>query len=152
MRHARLARTLVQTFGTVAISGALTLALAAAPQEHQHEAGAHRHPDAAKVKNPVPADATSIAAGKAIYDKNCANCHGETGKGDGKMGEELNPKPSNLTDAEWKHGSTDGEIYKVIHEGSAKTGMKAYGRKLTDHQIWDVINYIRSIGPKAATR
>ena len=26
------------------------------------------------------------------------------------MGEELNPKPADLTDAEWKHGSTDGEI------------------------------------------
>ncbi|SRR5579871_489681 len=147
MRHVRLHQTLVQALVTSACCGALTLALAAAPQD-QHEAGAHHHPEAAKVKNPVPADATSVAAGKDIYAKNCASCHGDTGKGDGRMGEELNPKPPNLTDAEWKHGSTDGEIYKVIHDGSPKTGMKAFGRKLTDHQIWDVINYIRSIGPK----
>ncbi len=146
MRHARLRHALL----TAAVSTTLTLALSAAPQ-HQHEAGAHRHPDAAKVQNPVAPDATSISAGKAIYDKNCANCHGESGKGDGRMGEELNPKPSNLTDADWKHGSTDGEIFKVIHDGSAKTGMKPYGRKLTEHQIWDVVNYIRSIGPKKGT-
>jgi len=147
MRRARLQQTLVQGFVTTACCGVLTLALSAASQ-HEHSAGAHRHPDAAKVKNPVPADATSIAAGKDIYDKNCATCHGDSGKGDGRMGEELNPKPSDLTDADWKHGSTDGEIYKVIHDGTVKTGMKAFGRKLTDHQIWDVINYIRSIGPK----
>ena len=28
--------------------------------------------------------------------------------------------------------------------------MKAYGRKLTNHQVWDVVNYIRSIGPPRA--
>ena len=33
------------------------------------------------------------------------------------MGEELTPKPSNLTDADWKHGSTDGEIFTVIRDG-----------------------------------
>ena len=137
-------------FLTTACGAALTLALSVSAAQEQHEAGAHHHPEAAKVKNPVPADATSIAAGTAIYAKNCASCHGESGKGDGKMGEELNPKPSNLTDAEWKHGSTDGEIFKVIHDGSAKTGMKPYGRKLSEHEIWDVVNYLRSIGPAAS--
>ena len=144
MRHPRFRHALA----TAAYSSALTLALSAAPQ-HQHDAGAHRHPDAAKVKNPVTADATSIAAGKEVYAKNCANCHGESAKGDGRMGEQLDPKPPDLTDADWKHGSTDGEIFKVIHDGAAKTGMKPYGRKLTEHQIWDVVNYLRSIGPAA---
>ena len=135
---------------TTAFCGGLTLALAAygsAQQEHQHDAGAHHHPEAAKVKNPVQPTSESIAAGRAVYEKNCQSCHGDSGKGDGRMGEELNPKPSNLTDAEWKHGSSDGEIFKVIHDGSPKTGMKAFGRKLSEHEIWDVVNYIRSIGP-----
>ncbi len=101
----------------------------------------------AKPKNPIKADATSIAAGRVVYDKNCATCHGVTGLGDGRMGEELVPKPSNLVDADWKHGSSDGDIYTVIHNGAKRTGMKAYGRKLTTRQIWDVVNYVRSIGP-----
>jgi mono/diheme cytochrome c family protein len=119
-------------------------------QEHQHPAtgGAHRHPEAAKLKNPVAADATSIAAGQQLYEKHCSSCHGETGKGDGMMGEELDPKPSNLTDAEWKHGSSDGEIFTVIRDGVKGTGMKSFSRKMTVHQMWDVINYLRSIGPK----
>lgn len=125
------------------------IALAATlSMQAQHPAGgAHHHPEAAKQKNPVAADATSIAAGKTIYDKNCANCHGKTGLGDGMMGAELNPKPSNLTDADWKHGETDGELFLVIKDGAKGTGMKSFNSKLTEHQIWDVVNYIRSLGP-----
>jgi mono/diheme cytochrome c family protein len=102
---------------------------------------------AARTKNPVPATTASIQTGHAVYDKLCASCHGETGKGDGAMGEELNPRPADLTDSEWKHGSTDGEIYALIRAGVKGTGMKAYGRKLTTHQVWELVNYIRSIGP-----
>jgi mono/diheme cytochrome c family protein len=128
-----------------------TVALGArAPQAHQHpvEGGAHHHPAAAKLKNPVPVSAASIAAGEALYQKHCAGCHGDTGKGDGAMGTELDPKPSNLADADWKHGSTDGEIFTVIRDGVKSSGMKPYGRKLTTHQLWDVVNYVRSLGPR----
>ena len=137
-----------------ALVPALAIAAMAAlsAQQHEHQAthpstGAHHHPQAAKMKNPVPADASSIAAGKEVYDAQCAGCHGDTGKGDGAMGADLDPKPPDLTDAAWKHGSTDGELYLVIHDGAKGTGMKAFRKKLTAHQIWDVVNYIRSIGP-----
>ncbi len=132
------------------LCGGMSTALAARGlQEHQHPTtpGAHHHPEAARLKNPVASDAASIAAGKQAYDKQCASCHGDKGKGDGAMGEELNPKPPDLTDTDWKHGSTDGEIFTVVRDGVKNTGMKAFGRKLTAHQIWDVVNYLRSIGP-----
>lgn len=116
--------------------------------QHEHPAtGAHRHPAAEKLKNPVAADATSIAAGSKAYAKHCSECHGDTGKGDGMMGDDLDPKPPDLTDADWKHGSSDGEIFTVIQHGVKGTGMKAFARKLTAHQTWDVVNYIRSVGP-----
>jgi len=133
--------------GIIALS-AWTVSIAA--QDHaagQHDAGAHTHPEAAKVANPVKPTPDSIAAGKKIYDTQCVSCHGETGKGDGKMAAQVNPKPPDLTDAEWKHGSTDGEIFLVIKDGAKNTAMKPYNSKLTTHQIWDVVNYIRSIGP-----
>ena len=141
--------TIRDAFLILALTAAVAMALAAHdPQEHQHPTGgAHRHPQAAKLKNAVPPTAASIAAGKQLYDKQCAGCHGDTGKGDGAMGEELDPKPANLVDADWKHGSTDGEIFVVIRDGVKNGGMKAYARKLTAHQIWDVVNYLRSIGP-----
>ena len=116
IRHAAFVVALA-AYGTVAAG-------ARAPQEHQHpaEGGAHHHPAAARLKNPVPVSAASIAAGQALYQKQCAGCHGETGKGDGTMGAELNPKPSNLSDADWKHGSTDGEIFTVIRDGVKSPG------------------------------
>ncbi len=142
IRRAIFAAALI-AYGTAALG-------ARAPQAHQHppEGGAHHHPGAAKLKNAVPATAASIAAGLALYQKQCAGCHGDTGKGDGSMGAELTPKPSNLADADWKHGSTDGEIFTVIRDGVKATSMKPYTGKLTTHQIWDVVNYVRSIGLK----
>ena len=100
------------------------------------------------MKNPVAADATSIAAGQKVYEKSCASCHGPNGKGDGKMGAELNPKPSDLTDAEWKHGSSDGEIFAVLRDGVKNTGMRSFKSKMTEHEMWEVVNYVRSLGPK----
>ena len=138
---------------TLCVCGTVALA-ARAPQEHQHpaEGGAHHHPQASRLKNAVPSSAASIAAGQALYQKQCAGCHGDTGKGDGAMGEELTPKPSNLTDADWKHGATDGEIFTVIRDGVKSTGMKSYSRKMTTQQMWDVVNYLRSIGPKTGSQ
>ena len=133
--------------GIIALS-AWTVSLAA----QDHAAGAHTHPEAAKVANPVKATPDSIAAGKKTYDTQCVNCHGEAGKGDGKMAASITtgPKPSDLTDKEWKHGSSDGEIFTLIKEGSKGTGMRGYGTKLKDDDIWNVVNYLRTLGPKTA--
>jgi cbb3-type cytochrome c oxidase subunit III len=111
----------------------------------QHEAGEHHHPAAAAIKNPVSADAASIAAGKKIFSARCADCHGDTGAGDGMEGEGMDPPPANLADATWKHGSTDGEIFTVIKNGVKGTGMKSFGSKLTTTEIWNVVNYIHTL-------
>ena len=138
----------------LALSASGTVALVArTPQAHQHppEGGAHHHPQAARLKNAVPISPASIAAGQALYQKQCAECHGDTGKGDGALGDKLNPKPSNIADADWKHGATDGEMFTVLRDGVKSTGMKGYGLKLTTHQLWDVVNYVRSLGPKTGS-
>jgi mono/diheme cytochrome c family protein len=131
--------------------GTWTLGVAAQSHDHdqaqagQHESGAHRHSDAAKLKNPVKVSAESIAAGKQVFESQCVACHGATGKGDGKMAAELNPRPADLTDAEWRNGDTDGEIYTVIRDGAKGTGMRGFGSKLTADQIWNVVNYVRTL-------
>jgi len=101
-----------------------------------------------KMKNPVPASAESIAAGKALFQKNCRFCHGADAKGNGPMAPE-GTHPSDLTDAKWDRGSTDGEIFLVIREGAGpKFDMKGFKSKLSETDIWNIINYIRSLGPK----
>jgi cbb3-type cytochrome c oxidase subunit III len=105
-----------------------------------------RNPEAQKIKNPEPQNAESIEAGKKLYQRNCAACHGPNGKGDGGMALS-GGEPSDLTDDVWDHGSTDGEIFVVIRDG-VSADMLAYKTKLTEKQIWQIVNYIRSIGPK----
>lgn len=126
--------------------------IAAQDHDHaagQHDAGAHTHPEAAAIKNPIKATPDSIAAGKKIYETQCTNCHGATGKGDGKMAESITsgPKPSDLSDAQWKHGSSDGEIFTLIRDGSKGTGMRGYAARMKTDDIWNVVNYLRTLGP-----
>jgi mono/diheme cytochrome c family protein len=118
-----------------------------------HEAGAHQHADAAALKNPVKTSPASIAAGKKLYDTQCATCHGATGKGDGRMAVMMpEPKPSDLSDATWKHGSTDGEIFTLIRDGSKGTGMRGYAARMKTQDIWNVVNYLRTLAPKPNAR
>jgi cbb3-type cytochrome c oxidase subunit III len=106
------------------------------------------NPEAAKRNNPTPTSAESTAAGRRLYTQFCANCHGPTGKGDGSSAGP-GAAPPDLTDALWDYGSTDGEIYGVIHDGTSNE-MGAYGERIKDTDIWNLVNYIRTLGPKAA--
>jgi len=107
---------------------------------------AQGNPEAAKIKNPVAATPESIDAGKQVFRRYCASCHGTTAEGG--SGSDLIPAAPDLTDSEWKHGSTDGEIFVVVRDGVKGTGMKPFSKKMTTHQMWDVVNFLRSIGPK----
>ena len=99
-----------------------------------------------KMKNPVPATPESVAAGKALFQKNCRFCHGAEGKGNGPMAPE-GTHPSDLTDAKWDRGSTDGEIFLVIREGAGpKFDMKGFKSKLSEPDTWNIVNYVRSLG------
>lgn len=103
-------------------------------------------PEARALKNPEAATPESIAAGLELYQLNCQFCHGPKGLGDGQIAP---PDTPNLTDDQWKHGSTDGEIFTVIKKGSPSvTTMPAHEERLTDTEIWHLVNYLRSIGPK----
>jgi mono/diheme cytochrome c family protein len=132
-------------FATLAAAGSAALLLGISLSAQHHD-DAHRHPSAARLKNPNRATAESIAAGRVSYDKHCAECHGATGKGNGKKGEGLEQKPSNLTDEKWEHGSTDGEIFVVIRDGAgAKSEMKGFGTKISQKEMWDIVNFVRSL-------
>ena len=126
---------------------AFVVALATAGVGAQRRGG---DPKARAVKNPVAPTAASVTAGRQLYGKNCRHCHGIRGVGDGPLAPK-NPKPANLTDDKWDHGGSDGEIFAVIWNGApAKDSeMKPMKGTLTEKNVWEVVNYIRSIGPAA---
>jgi mono/diheme cytochrome c family protein len=105
---------------------------------------AAQNPEAAKVKNPVAATSESIAAGKQIYQRQCASCHGSTGEGG--PGNDLIPAAPSLVDDQWDHGSTDGEIFDNIKNGiGPEFNMVPFKDKLKDEETWHVVNYVRSL-------
>lgn len=105
-------------------------------------------PDPMKMKNPVAASAASVTAGAATYKKYCSFCHGPEAKGEGPLAPK-DSHPPNLTDAKWNHGDTDGELFALIQNGAGGTStMKGFKGKMPDTDMWNVINYLRSLGPK----
>jgi mono/diheme cytochrome c family protein len=108
---------------------------------------AQGNPEAAKVKNPVAASPESLAAGQQAYRRHCAPCHGVNGEGG--PGNDLIPAAPNLTDETWDHGSTYGEIFDNIKNGVAPDfNMVPFKDKLKDDEIWNLVNYLRSIARK----
>jgi mono/diheme cytochrome c family protein len=102
------------------------------------------------INNPVAPTPESLATGKRLYDRLCAECHGATGLGDGEKAKKLaaagEPKAPDLTDDKWDHGSTDGEIFVDIRDGlgSTMTGLKGKPG-IGPEEIWHLVNYVRSL-------
>src|SRR5688572_9258252 len=104
------------------------------------------NPEAAKLMNPVPATEASVAAGRRTYQRLCGRCHGAEGKGDGG-GAGAGGQPADLTDGTWDFGSSDGEIFSVISEGTS-ADMESYAERIEAPEIWHLVNFIRSIRRK----
>lgn len=100
---------------------------------------------AAENVNPVAADQESIAAGKAIYERECIVCHGIMGKGNGVtiIGQERRPSDLSMP-MMWEH--SDGALFWKITEG--RPPMASFKTLLTDYERWQVVNYIRTLAAR----
>lgn len=98
-------------------------------------------PEVKAEKNPVPADATSLAEASAIYGKHCVSCHGEKGNGKGKRAPRLSVAPSDFTDAHAMSQLTDGDLFWKI--GAGRRPMPSFGGRLSETQRWEMVRYIR---------
>lgn len=106
---------------------------------------AQGNPEAAALENPVAASPESIAAGQTSFNRYCASCHGRTAEGG--VGNDLIPDSPNLIDEGWDHGSADGNIFDAIKNGVAPNfDMIPWSSRLSDDEIWNVVNYLRSLG------
>ena len=93
-------------------------------------------------KNPIASTQESIAAGQKIYSKTCAMCHGKTGDADGPAVIELNIHPAKLSDPKLATES-DGSLFWKITTG--KKPMPAYGKRFSETDRWNLVNYIRTL-------
>lgn len=102
-----------------------------------------------KQSNPLKSTADIISAGEKLYASGakplaCVQCHGATGKGDGKMAMGMEPKPRDFSCQAMMKDIPDGQLYWVIKNGSKGTGMMGFNA-LKDEEIWQVVSYIRKL-------
>ncbi len=100
--------------------------------------------------------AGDLAAGQTTFTMFCASCHGDGGKGDGPVGQVLQPPPRDLslgdfafdTDGDGTAG-TDTDLMNVISNGAAEYGgsdqMAPWGASLSEDDRNNVIAFIRSL-------
>ena len=119
----------------------------AKPAEEKPAASDAKPPsDSAKKENPVKSSPTSIASGKKKYGQDCAMCHGKEGAGDGDLAEDMHLKLKDLRDAESLKDMTDADVYTIINNGKGK--MMGEEGRLKPDEIWDVVNFVRSLAKK----
>ena len=94
-------------------------------------------------RNPIAPTSESIAAGMALYAADCQSCHGETGAGDGPAATALTPPPADLVTHVPLH--PDRALFAFIRDGVPDTSMVGVGDRLSDDEIWHLVNYIQTL-------
>jgi mono/diheme cytochrome c family protein len=92
--------------------------------------------------SPTGYSAGSIAAGRALFAGNCVSCHGESGRGDGLVAEDLRPPPADLT-AEHIYGHSDGDLFWWITNGIGEA-MPPFGAVLDETARWNLIDFLHA--------
>ncbi|MGB9072116.1 MAG: cytochrome c [Terriglobales bacterium] len=134
------------TLVLVLLSLAVSLAWSQQPSKPAHAAPAYQPIPvaAARQTNPVKPTPESIEAGKKIYSYDCLMCHGALG--DGKTGPAKEIKIPDITNPALLKDHTDGELFYVIKNG--RGDMPLEGDRVKPDQIWDLVNYVRSLAKK----
>lgn len=102
----------------------------------------------ANIKDPLPFTQENKEIGKKLYNIHCANCHGETGDGQGNLIvlENGNDGPYTAVPPSYKTRLleiTDGHLFYAVSYGKGMMG--GYGYSLSVTERWQVIHYIKSL-------
>jgi mono/diheme cytochrome c family protein len=100
-------------------------------------------PEEAKRRvNPLTPSQVNLTAARHTYLDKCAECHGDSGKGDGSQAKMYDPLPRNLADTQHMSTVSDGELFYKISEGHRP--MPGFKKRFTEEQRWQLVFLIRS--------
>lgn len=106
------------------------------------------HPRWDRRDNPEPMDAASVQAGARVWENECATCHGSGGRGDGPRAGDLRTRPGDFTDPRMWTQSDGAFAYKTL-EG--RDPMPGFRGDLSEQEVWQVVNYMRTLAPHPPT-
>jgi mono/diheme cytochrome c family protein len=94
--------------------------------------------------------------GKAVYNKWCSGCHGETGAGDGVGAKTMLPHPRDFTKAVYKIRTTasgeiptDDDLRRIVEVGMPGTAMPEWKSRLSAAEIGAVVQYLKTFSPNS---
>lgn len=108
------------------------------------------NPEAAKLQRPAPAPPDAVAAGQRTYQRLCVRCHGREGRGDG-AGAGSGGQPADFTDDVWLFGGSAGEVFTVVRDGTS-ADMDSYAAQISEGEMWNLVDYVRSLATAAGGR
>ena len=86
---------------------------------------------------------TDVGRGYELYIANCAECHGETGRGDGFAADQFPVRPTDFTGER----PTLAESLRVLGNGVEGTSMAPWTDRLTAAERLAVAHYVREFFP-----
>ncbi|HEY3930532.1 MAG TPA: cytochrome c [Candidatus Koribacter sp.] len=100
-----------------------------------------------EAKNPKPANAVNIKAGRAAFGHYCVVCHGLDGQATGvPFAAKMTPPVPSLASSDVQ-SYTDGQLQWIIENGIAPSGMPASKGVLNNDEIWMIVVYLRNLPP-----
>ncbi|HWC75352.1 MAG TPA: FTR1 family protein [Gemmatimonadales bacterium] len=98
------------------------------------------------VLEPLPANPPSMARGAVVFRERCAQCHGESGRGDGPKAKTLKgPPPADLADHAIMGSMSLVDIYRRIAIGTPGTAMPEFAGDLSAEDRWAVASYVAAL-------
>lgn len=102
-----------------------------------------------------------VATGRNLFNYYCADCHGETGIGDGYNSDFLDPEPRDLTDTEERYLArlTNEEIFEALSRDliareapHLPPTMPTFKNTLSEAELWSLVAYVRTLHPNDAPK
>lgn len=92
-------------------------------------------PSAQSLKNPFAGQTEAAIAGRKLYEKYCAQCHGPEASGQDRAPNLHSPAIQ---------GAPPGSLFWILRNGRIRKGMPSWSR-LPDQQIWQIVTYLQTL-------
>jgi len=142
---------------TIAVIIVCVVAVIGCRGKHTEGEKAGSHTDSASVVDstlqtagaqPVREQSYEEQQGAFLFNRYCAVCHGNEGKGDGFNAFNLDPRPRDLSDSTYMRALSDDQIVQTISGGGRSVNksplMPAYGWTLNRQQIRNLSSYVKT--------
>jgi high-affinity iron transporter len=100
----------------------------------------------------LPTRPVDVTRGRALYEQNCALCHGATGAGDGPAAKTIVPPPATIGHSELMHTVSPALMYRIVSVGVQGTMMAGWASRFSSDERWALIAYVNSLRATDADR